>query len=421
MRRPVAHVVGAGLGGLAAAVSLAGAGAAVALHEAAGNGGGRCRSYHEPALDMEIDNGNHLVLSGNHATMRYLDMIGAQSELTGPAEATFPFIDLATRERWTLRPNSGPLPWWIFSPARRVPGTRALDYLALGGLLAAKTGATIGEAMSCSGPLYEKLWRPLLLAALNMEPAEASASLAAAVVKETLARGGRACRPLVAANGLSRAFVDPALRWLEAKGATIRFGRRLRQIRFDDATVTGLAFADETVDVGPEDHVILATPSWVAADLVPGLDVPTGQSAIVNGHFRFAPPRGSPAMLGVVGGVVEWIFSFSGRISVTISGADQLLERSREDLADMFWREIQVALNFEAPMPAWQVVKERRATFAGSPAQDARRPSPSTRWRNLFLAGDFTKGELPATIEFAIRSGFRAAELVETAKRGQNH
>ena len=109
------------------------------------------------------------------------------------------------------------------------------------------------------------------------------------------------------------------------------------------------------MSVAPGDDVILATPSWVAAELVPDLEVPTEQGAIVNGHFRFDPPRGSPAMLGVVGGTVEWIFSFANRISITISGADRLLERSREELAETFWREIQIALGFEAPMPAWQV------------------------------------------------------------------
>ena len=230
MREPVVHIVGAGLGGLAAAAKLASTGASVALHEAAGQGGGRCRSYHEPALDMDIDNGNHLVLSGNHATMEYLDLVDAKSQLVGPPEARFDFVDLTTRERWTLRPNSGPLPWWIFSRDRRVPGTNAFNYLQLGSLLFAKKGASIGEAISCSGPLYERLWRPLLLAALNTEPPEASAGLAASVIRETLALGGSACRPLIAANGLSSAFVDPALRMLQSRGAPIRFGQRLREI-----------------------------------------------------------------------------------------------------------------------------------------------------------------------------------------------
>jgi uncharacterized protein with NAD-binding domain and iron-sulfur cluster len=63
-------------------------------------------------------------------------------------------------------------------------------------------------------------------------------------------------------------------------------------------------------------------------------------------------------------------------------------------------------------MPPWQIVKERRATFASTPAQLARRPKPATRWKNLFLAGDWTDTGLPATIEGAVRSGFAAAALL---------
>jgi len=66
-----------------------------------------------------------------------------------------------------------------------------------------------------------------------------------------------------------------------------------------------------------------------------------------------------------------------------------------------------------APLPPWQIVRERRATFAALPAQDAKRPHATTAWRNLVLAGDWTATHLPATIEGAIRSGNRAAELVE--------
>ena len=62
-------------------------------------------------------------------------------------------------------------------------------------------------------------------------------------------------------------------------------------------------------------------------------------------------------------------------------------------------------------MPPWQIVKEKRATFAATPAQDAKRPAAKTRWRNLLLAGDWTQTGLPATIEGAVRSGETAAAL----------
>jgi uncharacterized protein with NAD-binding domain and iron-sulfur cluster len=63
-------------------------------------------------------------------------------------------------------------------------------------------------------------------------------------------------------------------------------------------------------------------------------------------------------------------------------------------------------------LPPWQIVRERRATFAATPTQDARRPGAQTAWNNLLIAGDWTNTGLPATIEGAIRSGNRAADLV---------
>ncbi len=85
-----------------------------------------------------------------------------------------------------------------------MPGTRVLDYLALARLLWPPAGKTVGEVVVCKGPLYWRLVEPLLLAALNIDPPHGSAKLAAAVIRETLAAGGRACRPLIARDGLAR-------------------------------------------------------------------------------------------------------------------------------------------------------------------------------------------------------------------------
>jgi len=159
------------------------------------------------------------------------------------------------------------------------------------------------------------------------------------------------------------------------------------------------------------DAVVLAVPPSVAGELVPDLTVPNDFRAIVNAHFRMAPPAGSPAMLGVIGGIAEWIFTFPDRISVTVSGADAIVDKDREELARLIWSDVAKALRISADMPAWQIVKEKRATFAATPAQDVRRPETKTPWRNLFLAGDWTRTGLPATIEGALRSGEKAAAL----------
>ncbi|MCI0467630.1 MAG: FAD-dependent oxidoreductase, partial [Beijerinckiaceae bacterium] len=294
MMEPAVHVIGAGLAGLAAAVRLAGGPRHIVLHEAARQAGGRCRSYYDPALGMTLDNGNHLLLSGNHDALCYLAVTGGEDQLGGPPEAEFAFADLASGERWRLRPNKGRLPWWIFSPRRRVPGTTPSDYFSVIRLLLASRDAPIGMVMRGGGAAYERLWRPFFLAALNTDPEEGSAHLAAAVVWETLSKGGRACQPLVAANGLSAAFVDPALSYLERHGAKFNFDHRLRAIEFANGRAVCLDFGEVQVRLSAEDRVVLAVPPQAACGLVPGLQTPKACRAIVNAHFRIPPPRNLP-------------------------------------------------------------------------------------------------------------------------------
>ena len=115
-------------------------------------------------------------------------------------------------------------------------------------------------------------------------------------------------------------------------------------------------------------------------------------------------------------GTIEWLFAFAHRLSVTVSCADRLLDTPREELANRTWQEVARIVGVAGPLPPWQIVRERRATFAAFPEQNAKRPGAQTRWSNLFLAGDWTATGLPATIEGAIRSGNRAAQMV--ASRG---
>jgi hydroxysqualene dehydroxylase len=415
MTRPIAgarvHVVGAGLAGLSAAVTLAGRGVPVVLSDAARQAGGRCRSYHDGVLDMEIDNGNHLVLSGNPAVGRYLSAIGAADRVSGPSRAEFPFFDVPTGRTWTLRPNDGPIPWWILAAGRRVPGTRFGDYLAVATLMRRHAGRRIEEVLPCRGVLWEKFLRPLLVSILNTAPEEASADLAGAVMRETLAKGGASIRPRVAMPSLTGAFVEPALQRLRQSGAEIRLGRRLSALKLKDGKVSGLTFVDGEEPLGPQEQVILAVPPWTAQELLPDLIVPDAFCAIVNAHFKVAPPAGAPLLVGLVGGTAEWVFAFPDRLSVTVSAADRLVEMDTQELAALLWRDVAAVHRLDGPPPPCRIVKEKRATFAATPAQDARRPACPTRWTNLFLAGDWTATGLPATIEGALRSGETAAAL----------
>ena len=410
------HVVGAGLAGLAAALTLVERGVRVTVHEAGPAAGGRCRSYFDRELGCRIDNGNHLLLSGNKAAFAFLDQVGARNTMAGPSSPAFPFIDLASGERWVVRPNRGRVPFWIFDKRRRVPGTRVSEYLQMIALGRAGPDATVSEALR-QGPLFRKLLEPLAVAALNTPPETGSAQLLSAVVNESLGDGGAACIPAFPREGLSESFIDPAVAWLEARGATIRLSSRVAAVHTEAGAVTGLG----TESLGADEAVVLAVPAPVASALLPSVRGPDAFEAILNVHFKLdvsedaIPERAG--FMGMVGSLSEWVFVKPGVVSVTISAANRHASMDPVAVAQQVWQEVRTALRLPEPMPLWRVLREKRATFAATPDQNRRRPSSSTEFRNLVLAGDWTSTGLPATIEGAIRSGRRAADDLSSTIR----
>nr|UXE44786.1 hydroxysqualene dehydroxylase [uncultured bacterium] len=409
-RRSV-HVVGGGLAGLSASVALCQAGCAVTVLEAGPAAGGRCRSYFDRELGLRIDNGNHLLLSGNRAAFAYLDAVGARHTLALPDQPSFPFIDLGDDLRWVLRPSAGRIPWWIFSRRRRVPGTGMRDYLPLQTLTRLTDDTTVAAALH-HDPLYRRLIEPLAIAALNTPPDAGLARLLGAVVRETLLRGGRACIPALPREGLSESLVDPAIAWLQARGASVHYASRVTALDVSDGRVAALQTSEGRI---PAEAVVLAVPPWVAGDLLPGLVAPDEFQAILNVHFRVEAPADAPGFVGIIGGTAEWVFAKRDHVSVTISAANRLVDRSAEAIAAAVWPDVQRALGLTGPLPPSRVVKERRATFAATAAQERRRPRARTGLANLVLAGDWTATGLPATIEGAIRSGRTAAETLLAA------
>jgi squalene-associated FAD-dependent desaturase len=419
------HIIGAGLSGLSAAVRLADAGANVVVHEAAGHAGGRCRSFYDKTLDRVIDNGNHLIMSGNHSALSFLDRIDSRDALTGPADASYPFVDVKTGSRWRVTINDSVLPTWVFDPKRRVPGTTLFDYLKAAGIAFARKDQTVADIVDKGDVLYARFWEPLTLAVLNTTPELGQAQLLWSVIRETFLLGGKASRPLAAKKGLGPAFIDPAVAHLRAKGADVRFNARLRAAEVADGRVTALDFGEEKITLGEGDDVILAIPPSRLKQIVPDVDPPDDNASILNVHYRTlhpipAAPLGDSPFIGMISSDAHWAFVRDDVVSLTVSASHAIGmdDVANQKAADDMWRETRIALDLgNMPYEAVRVIRERRATPDQSPEAALRRLKPETRWRNLTLAGDHTATGVPATIEGSIRSGDRAAAIVLNRRR----
>ncbi len=415
------HVIGAGMAGISAAMHASHRGFPVSLYERSNLIGGRCRSYEDKQLNCLIDNGNHLMMSGNADILRLLDWAGATDRLHMAETARYAFVDVDTRERWVLEIDKGRWPGWLLDPERRVPGTRIWDYRGLLGILLNRDNQPLAVHLDRDSVLYHRFWEPLILAVMNLPPEQADTGLLRRVLLETVMRGGEYSRPMIARTGLGPDLVDPCVEWLGMRGTHVQFRKVLTGLTMDDDRITELQFKDaDPVTLNPDDAVILAVPPYSAATLLPGLVVPEEGEPILNLHF--AVPNLNPAVLGtfpvigLVGTIAQWVFVREGLASVTISAARNLPADDDAALAERIWQEIAPVLEQSGDsVPAYRLIREKRATFTQTLENVRKRPGSYGPPRNLWLAGDWIDTGLPATIEGAARSGRMAVEsLVQT-------
>ena len=331
--------------------------------------------------------------------------IGSAGALVGPGDGGFSVRRSRVGRALDAPINDG-LPWWIFDRTRRVPGTTAFDYLKVARLLRVADDAAVGDVLDCSGPLYDRLLGPVLLAALNIDPREGAATLASAVMRETLALGGKACRPLIAREGLSHAFIEPAMKHLKARGVEVRLEHELRGMRFEGGRVSRARFR-----------------------------IGSGRSS----NRRCRDRRGADACRGGAGARADGAAglpldrqrAFQDRRAArraADAGAGQ-----RDDRVDFCVRRAAVGDDQQRRPPDGRAARRAcaddlaevakghgncrrpaavadRARAARDLRGDARRECQAprrraTQWENLFLAGDWTATGLPATFEGAIALG----------------
>ena len=418
-------VIGAGWAGMAAAVTLAQARIPVTVFEAARHLGGRAR-----AVEIEgkaLDNGQHILIGAYRETLRLMRVVGADPEqllLRQPLAIDYP-------GRFRLRAPRLPAPLHLLIALLGASGLAWSERIAAIRFMSAmrRNGYRIGADMPVaellasqgqSGALVRYLWEPLCVSALNTPAASASAQVFLNLLRDAL-DGARANGDfLIPRADLGQLFPEPAAAFVRANGGAIRLGTPVRTL---DKTADGFL-----LDAGAErySHAILAVGPHQLDPLLERLAAlaPVRASVaafayepIYTCYLQYPQDVSMPLpMTGFDGGSIQWIFDrgrlngMAGLLAAVISARGTHQNTSQDALARAIHSELAAFLP-GLPAPLWsRVIAEKRATFSCRP--DMVRPANRTAVEHLYLAGDYTASDYPATLESAVRSGVHAANLV---------
>ncbi len=396
-------VIGGGWAGIAAAVELTEAGQSVTLFEAGRQLGGRARG-----IDLDgrrLDNGQHILLGAYRETLALMRRVGANPE------------KLLYRLPLQVRDNTGfqlrlpklpppfNLAWGLLTAhgvgwREKIATASWMNQLKTSGfrLPADCTVAEWLDAAGQTGALRRHLWAPLCLAALNTPIERASAQIFANTLRDSLGSSRQEDTDLLLARAdLGQILPEPAAAWLRENGAELRTSHRVRQLEHHSERIQ--------VDGEAFDAAILATAPQHAAPLA-GLDFQFEHEPIGTVYLAYSRPVSLPFRLfGQQGGIGQWVIDRGdGVIACILSGHGNWETLDDGELAKTLIDELALP-----ELPNWHgIVREKRATFSSRP--NLPRPTVATLHPRLWLAGDYTYQDYPATLEGAVRSGLNAAK-----------
>jgi len=402
-------VIGGGWAGIAAAVELTAAGAETTLCEAGRVLGGRARGIEIDG--RKLDNGQHILLGAYRETLALMRQVGANPDELFD-RCPLQVVD-NTGFRLALPRLPAPLnvAWGLLAARGVGIGEKLRTVLWMDGIK--RCGFRLAQDMTVAqwldqagqtGALRRHLWEPLCLAALNTPADRASAQLFANVLRDSLGSSRREDTDLLLPRvDLGQLLPEPAGHWLLAHGAETRLSTRVGRIT---EVENGLDIDGETFSAA----IIATAPQHIGA-LWPAAATNFAYEPIATVYRNFEPKMKSAFPLtNHLGGHCQWVVDRGqGVLACVLSGHGAWEELDDEALAAGLDEE----LGWPNPSGWHKVIREKRATFSASPG--LHRPNFKTSNPRLFLAGDSTWADYPATLEGAVRSGLRAARQITNA------
>jgi squalene-associated FAD-dependent desaturase len=419
-------IIGGGYAGMAAATELAHSGLPVTVFEAGRVLGGRARRVETEGT--RLDNGLHILLGAYRETLRLIELVKAPDE--SPGLLRLP-LELTIHPAFQMRTAHLPAPLHLLSALLRARGLGVRDRIAAVRFMAwaqrskfrLASDTTVADLLRSKrqpDAVSRFLWNPLCVSALNTPPSQASAQVFLNVLRDSL-NGNRADSDLLLPRlDFSALFPERAARFVETHGGSVRLGETVDAVRQKDGGFElgdgGERFSHAIVAVSPHRAGALLASCVELAPIVRMIGKFDYQP-IYSVYLQYARQARLPFRMGGLEAVYsQWLFDRGqlcgqdGLIGVVISASG-----AHQDLAhDALARAVHAELKENFPAlgePRWhQVIAEKRATFSCTPGLS--RPDNATPVAGLYLAGDYTASEYPATIESAVRSGVRAANLV---------
>ena len=434
-------IIGGGFSGLSAAVALAEQGHRVTLLEQRRILGGRAYSVEDGTTGELIDNGQHALLGAFHETQHFLKTIGSDSLVRYQDRFQITLVEPDGR-RVVLTAANLPPPWHLAVGLLRCKSlSRGNRFQLLRAGLSIMRTRSLPEDMTIKAwldrlrqpeALRQRWWYPLAVSALNEQPHRASANLFLRVLKQSFFGSAGDSAFGIMTVGLGDLYTEQSRRLIEDRGGEVYCNAPVSQIVFSGKRVDAVVLRNGGAMTA--DHYISAVPPqalrrFIAPELVmPGAHFEAlahlKDSPMISIHLWFDQPVMTEEFVGLVDSPLQWVFNkgllwtegdvHAGALACIISGAHDLIQLRKEELIALAHREL---LRFfpevrQARLLHSRLIKERQATYSCTPEAERWRPSQKTDYENFFLAGDWTRTGLPATIESAVLSGRRCVEMI---------
>jgi squalene-associated FAD-dependent desaturase len=437
-------VIGGGIAGLAAAVFLKHNKFDVILIESSPRLGGRAYSFFDKNMNRHIDNGQHILASWYNSTFEFLKIIGTFDKLGFQKRLEVKFVDLSGNRYHFKCPKLPPpfhLTWglWTYKALRWNDKTGILKLVnsvvfnkfpeeRLKGLNVLE----LFEFTKQSERVIEYFWKPFIVAVFNAEPKETSAWQFMQILKIGFLRKN-ASNLVFPKSNLNSLYVEAAEKYLIENKVCILKGSKIEKLNFDNDNLTSIKL--ENNNNLNFDYYISAVPFFEFRNLVGDetylkdfeiLDNLT-PSPIVNVHHIYRSRNRDTLFkedfVGVIGGTSQWIFKVNesadgGQICVVISSAKGLIDKDKDELIELTKEEINLCLHEfrNADFIYSRVVKEKRATFLPDVKSVSSRPKNKTRFKNFFIAGDWTDTGYPATLESSVKSALNCVNEIRSMR-----